>query len=156
MRGKPVYAAIQEAITKDHPRACGENPPSGGILPLCWGSPPRMRGKLYTIKFLSADVGITPAHAGKTAYVNRGWAGAEDHPRACGENPCQLPRRCAAIGSPPRMRGKRQSPAPSTCCRGITPAHAGKTAPKYVRLQCEEDHPRACGENCSRHSACAL
>ena len=67
--GKTRLEFIDKLLVTDHPRACGENKlycPSDSRR--C-GSPPRMRGKLYTVYISALAVRITPAHAGKT---NRG------------------------------------------------------------------------------------
>ena len=45
------------------------------------------------------------------------------------------------------MRGKRASQAERSCCNGITPADAGKTAAWLYAWNQYEDHPRGCGEN---------
>ena len=54
----------------DHPRGCGEN--YGQAVPLLcsWGSPPRMRGKLHSLRCVRRCQGITPADAGKTRRLN--------------------------------------------------------------------------------------
>ena len=71
---------------KDHPRGCGENGHSPVECFLLYGSPPRMRGKLWAAAQLMRAAGITPADAGKTLRcVFWEWR-AEDHPRGCGEN----------------------------------------------------------------------
>ena len=70
-----------------------------------------------------------------------------DHPRACGENASLSPIRVSRLGSPPRMRGKRQIRPDGTKIGGITPAHAGKTGQRRRRGYRLWDHPRACGEN---------
>ena len=67
--GKTRYSHFKSFISKDHPRACGEN---RLILALCLtalGSPPRMRGKHLVFGFDNKTEGITPAHAGKTNNV---------------------------------------------------------------------------------------
>ena len=71
---------------EEHPRACGENPWWLPHQPFLSGTSPRMRGKLAGgVGFLSEARNI-PAHAGKTLPLHRGGQGAEEHPRACGEN----------------------------------------------------------------------
>ena len=39
---------------------------------------------------MNGDIGITPAHAGKTRHRENSCALLGDHPRACGENPRAL------------------------------------------------------------------
>ena len=51
------------------------------------------------------------------------------------------------LGSPPRMRGKPDTPADDTETDRITPADAGKTSPFFLRGILYRDHPRGCGEN---------
>ena len=48
------------------------------------------------------------------------------------------------------MRGKRGDEQEFVVVRGITPAHAGKTAAANFIAKAQEDHPRACGENTER------
>ena len=50
----------------DHPRACGEKVRSACRPWLLPGSPPRMRGKVFTSAADKGTSGITPAHAGKS------------------------------------------------------------------------------------------
>ena len=90
---------------------------------------------------------ITPAGAGKTAYVNRGWAGAEDHPRRCGENKYIILKSSFVMGSPPQVRGKHDLIESGFANNGITPAGAGKTTFLVYTLRRVWDHPRRCGEN---------
>ena len=133
--------------TGDHPRACGENDRQGRRDCHRSGSPPRMRGKLSKAKNCFTPPRITPAHAGKTAWLAEFVTIAEDHPRACGENRAIPMKQRSRLGSPPRMRGKHAKNLGHDCNQGITPAHAGKTFRSWRRRVCSWDHPRACGEN---------
>ena len=65
-----------------------------------------MRGKGVRTVRAPADLGITPAYAGKRNRRERKLALLEDHPRLCGEKGCE--RMCikSVMGSPPPMRGK--------------------------------------------------
>ena len=106
-----------------------------------------MRGKQASVAEFLADLGITPAHAGKTFFVLRIVCVGGDHPRACGENYRALFFSTHSRGSPPRMRGKHNLKGEKGMNYGITPAHAGKTgfwADVFLPFW---DHPRACGEN---------
>ena len=98
---------------------------------------------------------ITPADAGKTfcagLWHNYRW----DHPRGCGENVADVPFKVFAIGSPPRMRGKRIEKISCSAGRGITPADAGKTLVSAWSKVDNKDHPRGCGENYA-FSACVI
>ena len=44
--GKTVHEVHLKVLHGAHPRACGENPPTGSTKPRAAGSSPRMRGKL--------------------------------------------------------------------------------------------------------------
>ena len=72
-------------------------------------------------------MGITPAHAGKTAKGKVATLACGDHPRACGENAVEQQNESDSAGSPPRMRGKLHAAHTAGEPGGITPAHAGKT-----------------------------
>ena len=78
--------------------------------PICQylGSPPRMRGKRRWAFAFRRKGRITPAYAGKTVRSRVDGLGGLDHPRVCGEN-AEAAESCqAAMGSPPRMRGKHR------------------------------------------------
>ena len=105
-----------------------------------------MRGTAPTRMNASCAVGITPAHAGNRFPPCSAIVCLWDHPRACGEQYVWHWPRCAATGSPPRMRGTVYPRIPNGSRNRITPAHAGNRPTNScipVRLQ---DHPRACGE----------
>ena len=71
----------------------------------------------------------------------------EDHPRVCGENPSREKYLPAAVGSPPRVRGKRAARERMLGIQRITPACAGKTSSSTAPSLSQQDHPRVCGEN---------
>ena len=106
-----------------------------------------MRGKLQPHRQAQPQTRITPADAGKTRACCRYRTAKQDHPRGCGENFRLLCRRSQAMGSPPRMRGKRRQSALRCYSLRITPADAGKTAFALTYFQIGKDHPRGCGEN---------
>ena len=145
--GKTAAGRSRQAISQDHPRACGEN---RGISPRERrrpGSPPRVRGKHFRILEKPENQRITPARAGKTRGRFQQIGYVEDHPRACGENARIKPCDCMRPGSPPRVRGKLSDCCASALHRRITPARAGKTPRTLVHIRRRQDHPRACGEN---------
>ena len=84
--GKTLQAYERDINKKDHPRACGENISPHSLSTTSPGSPPRMRGKQGQARRPRDRRGITPAHAGKTVFVDNGRHYIRDHPRACGEN----------------------------------------------------------------------
>ena len=104
--GKSATATTAPALNWDHPRVCGEKSRNASSDSSSAGSPPRMRGKATSRATTWSSPRITPAYAGKSSRGASCVAPAWDHPRVCGEK-----RRCdagnaAAVGSPPRMRGK--------------------------------------------------
>ena len=70
-----------------------------------------------------------------------------DHPRACGKNYEMMRKRCAELGSPPRMREEYHTFGLLPKIDRITPAHAGRIMISMVTAAWRTDHPRACGKN---------
>ena len=145
--GKTPSRAFLDCLLKDHPRVCGENLPQrqSAIEPI--GSPPRVRGKPPPRLYGLRPVRITPACAGKTKRYRVCKGGRGDHPRVCGENDDIRDAVMTLVGSPPRVRGKREVLLRKAVVRGITPACAGKTVEVINADFLCEDHPRVCGEN---------
>ena len=94
-----------------------------------FGSPPRVRGKQPGEPDDDDAERITPARAGKTSGFDSPRAARRDHPRACGENLSSVLACWIMLGSPPRVRGKRDEQRHGERGCGITPARAGKTWP---------------------------
>ena len=147
MRGKRAQPSPAPFWSRITPRACGENIPRPLHNLRVQGSPPRMRGKRQRVNLRKHRLGITPAHAGKTTEGSWISTAKRDHPRACGENIPRPLHNLRVQGSPPRMRGKQRRVVLQYEDRGITPAHAGKTAADNRAGVWRRDHPRACGEN---------
>ena len=130
-----------------HPRACGEDL-LGKHLPGDFeGSPPRMRGRRVPPEHGQEHWGLTPAHAGKTLACSLTPCCRRARPRACGEDLGQHSHNLQFFGSPPRMRGRRGADREARHPKGLTPAHAGKTAPGRSTGPAHRAHPRACGED---------
>ena len=72
-----------------------------------------MRGKQRLNFGLGLFTGITPADAGKTVLSLVDITVLQDHPRGCGENNIVRYHSADQLGSPPRMRGKRNHDAPA-------------------------------------------
>ena len=105
-----------------------------------------MRGKGELPKDTKDYFGITPAYAGKSAYLSPEDTAGRDHPRVCGEKYSWEKSTCKIFGSPPRMRGKAGLVQIVCRLRGITPAYAGKSLLKLLHHVGLRDHPRVCGE----------
>ena len=65
-----------------------------------------MRGKVPNRRSTETKPGITPAYAGKSTCLILFDTLLKDHPRVCGEKVLKDIKKAAAVGSPPRMRGK--------------------------------------------------
>ena len=68
-------------------------------------------------------------------------------PRRCGENGSLKVLALQRAGSPPQVRGKRDTSSTFRRRKRITPAGAGKTARCTYDTNLNRDHPRRCGEN---------
>ena len=147
--GKTACRSREGGITGDHPRVCGENVFKEQESKELEGSPPRVRGKLFSTASSPSQSGITPACAGKTFCVRFRQAVPRDHPRVCGENIGINKAYRASKGSPPRVRGKPKWSQKKKVAAGITPACAGKTCLHMRFGMTMRDHPRVCGENTS-------
>ena len=104
--GKSHFLVVNEILTKDHPRVCGEKMAMRKSVRLNLGSPPRMRGKADALCKIVVQLRITPAYAGKSVIRGGLVALNEDHPRVCGEKSFKSSVLPSLEGSPPRMRGK--------------------------------------------------
>ena len=107
-----------------------------------------MRGKALLHCTVQTWRGITPAYAGKSYSLALFLGLHRDHPRVCGEKVLKDIKKAAAVGSPPRMRGKALEVSTWLVLPRITPAYAGKSGASVGRLAVVRDHPRVCGEKC--------
>ena len=124
--GKSSLFPRSSVILEDHPRLCGEKPPSACTGGRCGGSPPPMRGKDLSAGQLRRNHRITPAYAGKSCNRFRTSGSGGDHPRLCGEKCGIIHGRSHFVGSPPPMRGKGRVFCHAVSVDRITPAYAGK------------------------------
>ena len=144
--GKRSWRYLLMALTRDHPRVCGEKRYSIQRIGKGTGSPPRMRGKVGCAGLHHLIHGITPAYAGKSLKKLRKKYNIRDHPRVCGEKYFIAPILHLGAGSPPRMRGKDVGGHSFAMEAGITPAYAGKRKQECTQKMKYGDHPRVCGE----------
>ena len=89
---------------------------------------------------------ITPAWSGKSVLYPLFMMTGEDHPRVGGEKFGVVIRIIAAVGSPPRGRGKVRAVTLNMRLSGITPAWAGKRYRLPSLCSGMKDHPRVGGE----------
>ena len=144
--GKSLYPWRLASALRDHPRTRGEKPIFKYIVTFVTGSPPHTRGKVYRSFLGEQPVGITLAHAGKSAYFSPIHCAHRDHPRTRGEKRGKLSIDNPPSGSPPHTRGKVPVNFPWMCLDRITPAHAGKTPSARITMSRWWDHPRTRGE----------
>ena len=140
----PEYRHVFRA--GDHPRVCGEKSGLAAFVSSAGGSPPRVRGKVSPPHGIDAEMGITPACAGKSGCCRMAPEMYRDHPRVCGEKFAIFAKFNLVPGSPPRVRGKALDTSASHTISGITPACAGKSTVHFQRPAHIRDHPRVCGE----------
>ena len=91
-----------------------------------------MRGKVLIHVAHDVLIGITPAYAGKSAFVRLLTFSARDHPRLCGEKDYFFTGIRKTRGSPPPMRGKAGQYIIICTALRITPAYAGKSSVFFI------------------------
>ena len=144
--GSRRSAVTSATSSRDHPRACGEQPSFARSAESARGSSPRVRGAADIPAIHSVDIGIIPARAGSRPHTVGKCSGGWDHPRACGEQVLNRGSLYSMVGSSPRVRGAATSSIPYRRYIGIIPARAGSSIPLCHSRRCHRDHPRACGE----------
>ena len=104
--GKTCEPAAPDDVLKAHPRSRGENQGTTLLQRTADGSSPLTRGKLVVPKGRADELGLIPAHAGKTARRPRRVCRGTAHPRSRGENREWIRRTSEGRGSSPLTRGK--------------------------------------------------
>ena len=80
---------------------------------------------------------LIPAHAGKTTSIVPRGTTVRAHPRSRGENLVQFAEQAVNAGSSPLTRGKPCAIGSGLACRGLIPAHAGKTTANQASAFCD-------------------
>ena len=93
------------------------------------------------------DLGLIPAHAGKTVVHGRPASGLRAHPRSRGENVPGPDTAGMPGGSSPLTRGKPPDQVSVDEPGRLIPAHAGKTSRGRAGTAKRPAHPRSRGEN---------
>ena len=125
--GKTPLAPRPDRRSWAHPRSRGENAFGWAGQTIERGSSPLTRGKRASGAWMLPDVGLIPAHAGKTRSSAGAESGQGAHPRSRGENPLWEFDSFQARGSSPLTRGKLLRRDYRRVLHGLIPAHAGKT-----------------------------
>ena len=144
--GRSPYFLYGKKDYKDHPRIGGEKAELTAAVISAMGSPPRRRGKGYREFGIDISDRITPAQAGKSVAPRQKRSALWDHPRVGGEKILEPSMGVGNFGSPPHGRGKVVRSGVHRCCRGITPAWAGKRCSSGRCCMRQRDHPRVGGE----------
>ena len=133
--GKTQARWGSQPLPRAHPRSHGENAPIATTARPIGGSSPLTRGKRIGALPHDEDLGLIPAHAGKTFERRRTRRTCWAYPRSRGENLTTKDTSGRPLGSSPLARGKLGRLVTERSKEGLIPAHAGKT-------------PILLGENC--------
>ena len=145
--GKTVGQGTPTVGHRAHPRSRGENRPYIGCRCDRPGSSPLTRGKRQEAEQLVLLGRLIPAHAGKTRFILIHNHYTRAHPRSRGENFVVCATAFVASGSSPLTRGKPTYAEEFFQCKGLIPAHAGKTVGEEKFHGRYPAHPRSRGEN---------
>ncbi len=129
-----------------HPRACGEQPPSGSRRHNARGSSPRVRGTAAGRLGLCRSARFIPARAGNSKVSSRTCSFSSVHPRACGEQHFAIAVVFLDCGSSPRVRGTADRRVKLVLGHRFIPARAGNRSTAQAAMSSRAVHPRACGE----------
>ncbi len=129
-----------------HPRVCGEQPASGGVVVLFIGSSPRVRGTDHDEEDVLIGGRFIPACAGNSRPMHRPCPGTSVHPRVCGEQEAGKASSGTATGSSPRVRGTGGLLVMQGGQPRFIPACAGNSRGQPARHRRRPVHPRVCGE----------
>ena len=145
--GKTARTFAVVGATTAHPRSRGENSRRPHKRTMFLGSSPLTRGKQVGVVPGGAEVGLIPAHAGKTPAALTLSCRRRAHPRSRGENHTGRWAGRGLQGSSPLTRGKLRFAHNAQFERGLIPAHAGKTPDRRDPRRHRRAHPRSRGEN---------
>ena len=128
--GKRAREAVVTVEARDYPRVGGEEDAVRVVRAVQAGLPPRGRGRDPLPRHPRVAPRITPAWAGKSTpgYHQKGWC--QDYPRVGGEEFVLFRFGLMLLGLPPRGRGRAKVHDYFTSALRITPAWAGKSAPR--------------------------
>ncbi len=112
-------------------------------------TPPLARGRLLPPADDAADLGNTPARAGKTISISIMVTTSRKHPRSRGEDFSRQRSVTAPEETPPLARGRRIRREHRVMSRRNTPARAGKTRWSGSAQASRWKHPRSRGEDLS-------
>ena len=145
--GSTTPCAPRTPGTAAHPRSRGEHRRTSAAHVACGGSSPLARGARGGGVGLTGATGLIPARAGSTRNLARLSCPARAHPRSRGEHFEARAMAAAWPGSSPLARGARDALRPAGRRRGLIPARAGSTPPRWGCCRCPWAHPLSRGEH---------
>ena len=104
--GKTSVPSPRSPHPAAHPRSRGENSQNSSLFLPVHGSSPLTRGKRFRCADDRLDLGLIPAHAGKTSVKDHWPPPRRAHPRSRGENVRVRRSIRSTQGSSPLTRGK--------------------------------------------------
>ena len=137
-----------------HPRVCGEQAGQAVTSSSTCGSSPRVRGTAPGQESRGGRGRFIPACAGNSLLASSTTPMPPVHPRVCGEQSRESPRRPPPHGSSPRVRGTDTTPPPPRQRSRFIPACAGNRDTGLHSLYCLAVHPRVCGEQTVDNRRC--
>ncbi len=136
--GSSTSPTTSAASSRDHPRACGEQPNKVFHGSTFWGPSPRVRGAEERGTQTRGCRGTIPARAGSRGGGQDRGHGGRDHPRACGEQTWINRHRHLCRGPSPRVRGAVVTDDLEQGRLGTIPARAGSSLAD-LRVYCRRD-----------------
>ena len=130
-----------------HPRSRGEHELGPEAAAGTGGSPPLARGTLLLTRRSRQRRRLTPARAGNTLPSSLLPVPLAAHPRSRGEHVNLMNLTHGKCGSPPLARGTLIAYWVSTFLLRLTPARAGNTTYRVIRIITPPAHPRSRGEH---------
>ena len=130
-----------------HPRSRGEHAATLFSVGSRSGSSPLARGTPGVDAACLVIVGLIPARAGNTNFLEIPAASPWAHPRSRGEHIHDDRRRINSLGSSPLARGTPRGFSQTKNIDGLIPARAGNTEPPITRKSRRRAHPRSRGEH---------
>ncbi len=145
--GTTCRPAAGSSCRPEDPRVRGDDVRAAAPRGVSGGGPPRARGRHHPVSAPAGEAGRTPACAGTTpASPTAPTSGPED-PRVRGDDGRVCAGAAAAIGGPPRARGRPVQSQEVGQGRWRTPACAGTTTAVSVSYRREAEDPRVRGDD---------
>ena len=144
--GTASSASAAKSGSAVHPRGRGDGRHSKSETVSRLGSPPRARGRPGREPRRRPDPRFTPAGAGTAPPRNPGRYTKPVHPRGRGDGETKRARQDAALGSPPRARGRPVFDHGTAVAGRFTPAGAGTACRSRPAPARPAVHPRGRGD----------